>query len=106
MSRYDHKSCPPGISNNLWSSLCKRHNKSQLEAIGAVIEAAKRATAMLTPSEANNESESRLHFPLVLIQGPPGTGLVKQIYFQGVFMSNFFFAQQNSHNFGDYCCPV
>lgn len=73
-------SSPEGVSRQLWVALCDQYNKSQLQAISSVIEEP-RAIYMSAASGDNVQAERTLnnldqknHFPLILLQGPPGTG--------------------------------
>lgn len=100
--------CPAGVSSKLWSALCIRYNKSQLQAMTSVVEeprAIYEKYSKTKPESLGNEKASSVNgradalppYPLVLLQGPPGTGYVMS----DVLQQNPFI-----YNASDYFCNV
>lgn len=72
--------CPGGVSGQLWAALCSSYNKSQLRAMASVIEEP-RAVAVEQSTRSDKMTstgagpdDDKLQYPLILLQGPPGTG--------------------------------
>jgi len=79
--------CPSGVSSKLWSALCLRYNKSQLQAMTSVVEEpraiyekyANGSAASEKTSSADGQANVIHPYPLLLLQGPPGTGKTSTI---------------------------
>ena len=90
-SSHPQDKCPLDVSGPLWHALCGLYNNSQLRAITSVIDIprAMTTTAMMNASTHQTSSdkagdssgqEATPPYPLILLQGPPGTGYVCVFY--------------------------
>ena len=83
---------PEGVSPQLWKSLLMRYNNSQLRAMASVIEVPRAtATSSTTTAPATAPAPdlpALPPYPLILLQGPPGTGLLptSHVFFSSLFL--------------------